>query len=130
MSPLSPHHASRLQQLLRLAAAWLALLLAVQGFQGALVRGAGPLHRHAVQAAGHAHGGFERHHHGSDAAPADAADAALDVAAQALLAALALLALGTLRRHLPVAPMAPVAAAPRPWRSHLAAPARRPPRHG
>lgn len=65
---LSPRTCSRLADLLRILATWLAVVLVMQGFQGARALGAGPQHTHradvghAAQRA-HSHGGLERHYH-------------------------------------------------------------------
>ena len=68
---LSPHPASTLAALARLAGAWLALILLVQGVAAASAIGAGAAHRHreatfASDLAQHQHGTTERHHHPAD----------------------------------------------------------------
>ena len=96
--------------LLRLLAAYLALILGLQGVAAAHALGSGPLHHHreapaSVAAAlfshqAHAHGSSERHHHDEanlSVLPDRAADDGIDAAAFALTAALALLALGAIR---------------------------------
>lgn len=65
---LSPHPASTLAALARLAGAWLALILLVQGVAAASALGAGAMHRHrdgafASGQAHHHHETAERHHH-------------------------------------------------------------------
>lgn len=134
---LSPSSRSPLADLLRVLAAWLAAILLVQGFQGALALGAGPLHAHAAAATGmavqvHRHGDLERHHHAvSDstvrrAEPAD--DGTPDVTAQALTLAMALMAFAA--RRCAVVRMQHLLHDARPWfcRSVVAVPLRRPPR--
>jgi hypothetical protein len=134
--PVAPHARSTAADLMRLVAAWLAVILLVQGLAAGRALGTGPLHRHgnatAVRAhdATHHHGGAERHHHraGDASVAPDAAEPALDSAA--LVAALALLAFALAswriapdtRRHTrPVAPRFD-------WRSTAPPPLLRPPR--
>ena len=126
-------------------AAYLAVILLLQGLAAAIALGAGPLHRHGQAPApaplaalafshhGHAHATGERHHHDasdSSVVPDGAAQAALDQVAAALTAALALLALDTPRslsdphRHVLRATAAWVCS------TTLPAPLYRPPRHG
>jgi len=136
---LSPSTRSPLADLLRVVAAWLAVILLVQGFQGALALGAGPLHAHAIGGGGpavqaHSHGALERHHHALRdrtvllAEPAD--DGTADVTAQALTLAMALMAFAA--RSCVVDRMLHLLHEARPWFccSVVAAPLRRPPRLG
>jgi hypothetical protein len=93
----TPLTASRTAALLQLLAAWLAALLLMQAFQGALALGAGPRHLHrpdaaAVHGAAHLHLAFERHHHRLDDTTvqrADTADSSLEAAQLALTLAMA-----------------------------------------
>lgn len=132
---LSPAARSPLANLLQVMAAWLVVVLLVQGLQGAIALGAGPRHTHAgagLQA--HRHDAEQRHHH----ARADitvqweradpALDAALDAAAQALTLAMALMAFAVRRQGLAAARHLLRAALPWFWRSVIAPPRRRPPR--
>lgn len=99
---LAPHPRSMTADLLRLLAAWLAVIVLVQGFAAARALGLGPLHRHDMAAASaalpHQHAEGERHHH----APAEAGLALEaddpDFGAFALTAALTLLAFAAARR--------------------------------
>ncbi len=106
---LSPASRSPLAAWLRALAAWLTVILVMQGFQGALALGAGPLHAHVVARGGpavqaHSHGGLERHFHAvadrsvQRAEPAD--DGAPDTTEQALTLAMALMAFARSRRAL------------------------------
>lgn len=133
---LAPRPRSTVADLLRLAAAWLAAIVLVQGLAAAQALGAGPLHRHrdGVAAHEHMHATAERHHHhGADASVvADAAtDAAIDGAAFALTAALALMALGVALRHA-TDPRRHVwrAAVSWAWQTNVPAGLRKPPRLG
>ncbi len=131
---ISPTRRSTAADLLRVVACWLAVILLVQGLQGAINLGTGPRHTHdalAARAQAHRHDAFERHHHpaADPTVRADGrADDALDSVAFALAAALALMVLasahraGDDRRH--VLRAATVAS----WRSVSAPPRRRPPR--
>jgi hypothetical protein len=134
---LSPSTRSPLADLLRVVAVWLAAMLLVQGFQGALALGAGPLHAHAAGGGGravqaHSHGGLERHHHAvgdrslQRAEPAD--DGTPDATAQALTLAMALMAFAA--RRCVVGRMQHLLHDARSWfcRSVIVAPLRRPPR--
>lgn len=114
---LSPARNSTAAELLRLAAVWLVVILALQGWHAARAGARGPLHHHADAGSGaggsHFHAGQARHFH-AQVAPAavSVADADRDDLAFALTAALALLAVGPLRR---------AALAPRPvWRAAAA----------
>jgi aryl-alcohol dehydrogenase-like predicted oxidoreductase len=65
---LSPHPASTLATLARLASVWLVLIVLVQGLAAASALGAGAMHRHhgsalAADAPAHHHDAKERHHH-------------------------------------------------------------------
>lgn len=133
---LAPRPNSTAADLLRLAAAWLAAIVLLQGLAAVQALGAGPLHRHRDVVAAHerAHATAERHrHHAADASViADAAtDAAIDGAAFALTAALALMALGAALRQ-PTDPRRHVWRAAAPWAWHTTIPAglRKPPRLG
>lgn len=133
---LAPRPRSTAADLLRLAAAWLAAIVLLQGLAAAHALGAGPLHRHrdGVAAHEHMHAAVERHHHhAADASVvADAAtDAAIDGAALALTAALALMALGAALRQ-PNDPRRHVWRAAAPWAWYTTVPAglRKPPRLG
>jgi hypothetical protein len=124
---LSPRRASTTHQLLQLAAVWLVVVLALQGWAAVVTRVAGPQHTHRAAhitaGAGvvawvhgatavaqdhshdHDHGGVaQRHHHGVGdtsvvASPGDAQlQDALDTAAAALAEAFALLATSALLR--------------------------------
>lgn len=134
---LSPAARSPLANLLQVMAAWLVVVLLVQGLQGAIALGAGPRHTHVGAAAGlqaHRHDAGQRHHH----ARADttvqweradpALDAALDAAAQALTLAMAWMAFAVRRPGLAAARHLLRAALPWFWRSVVAPPRRRPPR--
>jgi hypothetical protein len=136
---LSPSTRSPLADLLRVVAVWLAVILLVQGFQGALALGAGPLHAHAADGGGlavqaHSHGGLERHHHVVGdrsvqwAEPAD--DGTPDATAQALTLAMALMAFAA--RRCIVVHMQHLLRDARSWFccSVIVAPLRRPPRLG
>ncbi len=102
---LSPHARSAAADLLRLGAAWLALVVLVQGMAAAIALGAGPLHHHVASARSqpavyakpqaHMHADAERHHHAAAdvGVVADAAEPAFEAAAFAITAALALMAL-------------------------------------
>lgn len=139
---LSPRPRSTLADLLRLAAAWLMVVVLVQGLAAAHALGLGPLHVHrsngtdATQAAHGHHDTAERHVHlafdaGLQLVAGTAGDLGegIDAAAFALTAALALMALGKLparpsdsRRHVWRAAPAPG------WRSTTPAAALKPPR--
>lgn len=134
---LSPAARSPLANLLQVMAAWLVMVLLVQGLQGAMALGAGPRHTHAGAGDGlhaHRHDSVQRHHH----ARADttvrwervdpALDAALDAAAQALTLAMALMAFAARRPGLAVARHLLRPAPAWFWRSVVAPPRRRPPR--
>jgi len=132
----APRPRSTAADLLRLAAAWLAAIVLVQGLAAAQALGLGPLHRHRDTAAAHEHlhATAQRHHH--DAAdtsvlPDAAADGAIDGAAFALTAALALMALGLALRQ-PTDRRRHVwrAATPWAWRTTVPAGLRKPPRLG
>lgn len=115
---LAPHPRSMTADLLRLLAAWLAVIVFVQGFAAARALGLGPLHQHdaawssATMARGHHHEAGERHHHapGDPGVVHEAAE--LDLGAFALTAALGLLAFAAARgfadRRLHVLSAAPV----------------------
>jgi hypothetical protein len=142
---LSPSPSSALANLLRLLAAWLAVIVFMQGVAAAQALGEGPLHHHLEVAAlvgltepihdhYHHHDHAERHLHeaGDPTVLRLAADPdAIDGAAFALTAAMALMLLGALlrsrpdtRRHVwrPTAPWA--------WRHVIPAALLRPPNGG
>ncbi|MEN9629133.1 MAG: hypothetical protein RJA10_2360 [Pseudomonadota bacterium] len=122
--------------LLRLLAAWLVVILLMQGFQGALNLGGGPRHSHGPGAGPgvlHAHGDLQRHHHpASDASvQADPTDTqALDDAARALSLAMSLMACGGPPRFGLDTGHIQRPALPWSCRSVVASPPRRPPRRG
>ncbi len=138
---LSPRPRSTVSDLLRLAAAWLAAVVLVQGVAAALALGMGPLHVHRPDGA-HAPGLEQRHHETAERHVHAAFDASaqffgpagdlgegIDGTAFALTAALALMAIGATlarpadtRRH--VWRAAPVPG----WRSTTPALALKPPR--
>jgi|JI8StandDraft_1071087.scaffolds.fasta_scaffold12592_2 hypothetical protein len=138
---LSPRPRSTVSDLLRLAAAWLAAVVLVQGVAAALALGMGPLHVHRPDGA-HAPGLEQRHHDTAERHVHAAFDASaqffgpagdlgegIDGTAFALTAALALMAIGATlarpadtRRH--VWRAAPVPG----WRSTTPALALKPPR--
>ena len=138
---LSPRPRSTASDLMRLAAAWLAAVVLVQGVAAALALGMGPLHVHRPDTARESglehrhHATAERHVHAAfDASalffgPAVDAGEGVDGTAFALTAALALMAIGATlarpadtRRHV-------WRAAPEPgWRSTTPALALKPPR--
>ena len=132
---LAPRTRSTAADLLRLAAAWLAAIVLMQGLAAAHALGLGPLHRHRDVEAAHAHmhATAERHHHdAADGVVADVAgEATADGAAFALTAALALMALGLALRQ-SADPRRHVwrAAAPWAWRTAVPAGLRKPPRLG
>jgi hypothetical protein len=153
---LSPRRASTTHQLLQLAAAWLVVVLALQGWAAVVARVAGPQHTHqtAHNTAGavavvwvhgaaasvhdhrhdHDHSGeAQRHHHGVGdtsvvATPGDAQlQDALDAAGAALAAAFALLATSALLR-LPTSTSRVWRAAPAwAWQTAHSLPLQRPP---
>jgi hypothetical protein len=132
----APRPRSTAADLLRLAAAWLAAIVLVQGLAAAQALGLGPLHRHrdAAVAHDHRHATAERHHHEAADASVVAeatADAAIDSTAFALTAALALMALGVARRQASD-PRRHVwrAAMSWAWRTTVPASPRKPPRLG
>ena len=133
---LSPTRRSTAADLLRLAACWLAVILLVQGLQGAINLGTGPRHAHdalAVRAMAHRHDSYERHHHTVDDRSLrtdGSADDALDSVAFALAAALALMVLASTRRTAGDGRHVLRATAVASWRSAFAPPRRRPPRAG
>jgi len=138
---LSPRPRSTVSDLLRLAAAWLAAVVLVQGVAAALALGMGPLHVHRPDGA-HAPGLEQRHHDTAERhvhatfdasaqyfGPAGDLGEGIDGTAFALTAALALMAIGATlarpadtRRH--VWRAAPVPG----WRSTTPALALKPPR--
>ena len=138
---LSPRPRSTVSDLLRLAAAWLAAVVLVQGVAAALALGMGPLHVHRPDGT-HAPGLEQRHHETAERHVHAAFDASaqffgpagdlgegIDGTAFALTAALALMAIGATlarpadtRRH--VWRAAPVPG----WRSTTPALALKPPR--
>lgn len=136
---LSPTTASPLAEGLRVLAAWLVVILLMQGFQGALALGGGPRHTHRPAAAGslqpaHLHLGIERHHHAVGESSVQVVDVAdpgvLDTTSLALSLAMSLMAFGSLHRAAP-----PHRHVLRPagswfWRSVDAPPLLRPPRLG
>jgi hypothetical protein len=89
-------------ELVRLVAAWLAVILLLQGVAAAHALGAGPLHHHRAAGSGraspvghaieHTHGDGQRHRHTARAADRDAAAAATAVADADALEAMAALA--------------------------------------
>ena len=96
---LAPRTRSTAGDLLRVLAAWLVVIVFVQGLAAGQALGTGPLHRHGdaastVQAAHH-HGDAQQHHHavGDASVAAVAEEGTLDHAAFALTAALTLMAL-------------------------------------
>lgn len=139
---LSPRPRSTIADLLRLAAAWLVVVVLVQGVAAAHALGLGPLHVHrpaeagATQAAHGHHDTAERHVHlafdaGMQLVAGTAGDLgdSIDGTAFALTAALALMAIGVVlirpadsRRH--VWHAAPASR----WRSTTPSPALKPPR--
>ena len=134
---LSPTHTSLLAGCLRLVAAWLVVILVMQGFQGALALGAGPRHSHRpataqAPAPAHFHLGSERHHHaiGDRSVQLTAGDevGAVDTTSLALTLAMALMLLATLRRGTPAREHVQLAARSWFWRSVVRAPLLRPPR--
>ena len=133
---IAPHARSTIAALLRLLAAWLAVIVLVQGLAAAQALGGGPLHRHreGVSPAQHAHhhDGVERHHHDAldNSVVVSEADATFDADAFAITAALALMALAVTRAS-PDAPRQVLRAA-RAWAWRISVPAalRKPPRLG
>lgn len=138
---LSPRPRSTLTDLLRLAAAWLAAVVLVQGVAAAQALGLGPLHVHrpaeawTADAAHRHHDGAERHVHAAFdadvqlAGPAGDLGEGIDGTAFALTAALALMAVGASQRRTDVSRRHVWRAAPAPgWRSTTPALEPKPPR--
>lgn len=139
---LSPRPRSTVADLLRLASAWLVVVVLVQGVAAAHALGLGPLHVHRPAEAGAApaahvhHDTAERHVHAAFdagvqlvAGPAGDLGEGIDGTAFALTAALALMVIGAsparpadARRH--VWHAAPASR----WRSTTPSPALKPPR--
>jgi hypothetical protein len=127
---------STASDLLRLLAAWLAVIVLAQGLAAAQALGLGPLHRHRTDAATHErlHAAGERHHHAALDASVQidvATEAAADAVVLQLIAAVALMALGPAlawaggsRRHVWRA------AVPWAWSTTFPAGLRKPPRRG
>ena len=124
---LAPHARSTAAALLRLLAAWLALIVLVQGLAAAQALGSGPLHRHrgdaSVQPHGHHHSAPERHAHAAlDSTVIETADeVSFDGVAFAITAALALMALACLRFQPEARPR--IWRAARAWAWHSVTPA-------